>query len=192
MRLGVDLVFGLSEPPNDPKDQVLKLVQDLEDLYERARDQMSLRAERAANRLSEKAVRKFYRVGDMVRVQVNSLALKPPTKLAPRWSLPFEVKGVRGKTVLVENPRNGVRHLVSHDFLKHCYSAQAVTKGSQSQSCADRPSAQQHAGEECASGADTPLAQGDDSMLKGDALSAHESLTSKCGRQALSAHRPPC
>ena len=146
MRLGVDPVFGLSEPPNDPKDQVLKLVQDLEDLYERARDQMSLRAERAANRLSEKAVRKFYRVGDMVRVQVNSLALKPPTKLAPRWSLPFEVKGVRGKTVLVENPRNGVRHYVSHDFLKHCYSAQAVTKGSQSQSCGDGPSAQQHAG----------------------------------------------
>ena len=44
--------------------------------------------------------------------------------------------------------------------------------------------------QECASGADTPLAQGDDSMLKGDALSAHESLPSKCGRQALSAHRP--
>ena len=62
----------------------------------------------------------------------------------------LHVKGVRGKTVLVENPRNGVRHLVSHDFLKHCYSAQAVTKGSQSQSCDDRPSAQQHAGAESA------------------------------------------
>ena len=90
---------------------------------------MSLRAERAANRLSTKAVRKFYREGDMVRIQVNSLALKPPTKLAPRWSLPFQVKGVRGKVVLVENPRNGARHYVSHDFLKHCYSAAATAKG---------------------------------------------------------------
>ena len=123
MRLGVDPTCKVDSETNDPKDHLLKLVEELENTYELARSIIDQRAERAASRLSAKAVQKFYREGDVVRLQMNALARKPPTKLAPRWSLPFIVLKVQGKTVVIKNPRNGVQHRVSHDFLKHSQSA---------------------------------------------------------------------
>lgn len=61
----------------------MRLITDLKDVYERARPIMDVRAARSEKRVSYKADRKFYRPGDIFRVQVNSLAEKLPTRLAP-------------------------------------------------------------------------------------------------------------
>lgn len=83
MILGVDLITKIKCDSSDPTDHIIRLITDLMDVYERARSITDVRAENSANRLSKKAVQKFYRPGDIVLIEVNSLEKKPPTKLAP-------------------------------------------------------------------------------------------------------------
>lgn len=51
-QLGIDPICKIKSKSNDQTNHVLRLVNDFEDIYERARNVMEQRVERAADRLS--------------------------------------------------------------------------------------------------------------------------------------------
>ena len=84
MRTGVDFATPFADASLAPKDHLLSIISELEELHECAREVMDAKFERSAHRLSAKAVRKFFRPGDMVRIRNHTMALTAPTKFAPR------------------------------------------------------------------------------------------------------------
>ena len=84
MRTGVDISIHFAEESLVPKDHLLSIIAELEELHKCASEIMDAKFERAAHRLSAKAVKKYFHLEDIVRIRNHTMTLTAPTKFAPR------------------------------------------------------------------------------------------------------------
>ena len=128
MRTGVDFSTPFAEESLVSKDHLLSIIAELEELHECAREVINAKFERAAHRLSVKAVRKNFHPGVIVGIPNHTMALTAPSKFAPRWSIPNRVLEVHRVNLKVKSSKTGTVSVVNHDYLKHSARANQKTE----------------------------------------------------------------
>ncbi len=118
MRLPIDIVTPLPEPPRDIRTFANSLVEDLEWSYRAARETTGLQIRRSEARYNEHLVEHLHTHGAFVRVIQHGRHFGAPSKLVAPYSGLCEVLDVKGPVLTLRELHSQRVFTASHDAVR--------------------------------------------------------------------------
>ena len=126
MRLPIDLVSPLPEPPQDVRTFATQLAEDLEWSYKVAREIIGHGHKRAESRYNERVVGRAYQPGCLVRVLQHARNRNAPSKLDTQYSGLREVLTVRGALLTLRELDTRRVFTANHDAVRRSTMSRTV------------------------------------------------------------------